>query len=168
MTVKRAYLLELPGEPNFAYLQAALRLAPDWPSADVLALPALTAGAVPLLTRALGEGRPAYLPAEALPQSVERPLRESLSALTRKGLTICPLTELPRWVETGANYPGLLTLERLNALMGQGFDRIYLSAVPAATPLARNVARQRKIHLRGGIGHGTGEGDRLGLVHEEK
>lgn len=168
MTAKRAYLLAVPGHPNDAYLRLALPLAPDLASADALVLPILTAGAVGALVETLGRGKPVYLPAEALPQHLERSLREGLSALTRKGLTICPLTELPRWVERGANCPKLLTLERLNALAGQGFDRIYLSTAPAATPLARRVARERQIQLRGGMGRGIGQSDRLGVVYPEK
>lgn len=168
MPPKRAFLAELPGDPRSDYLKATLTLSPTLDSADALALPALTAVTLEHLTAALSVGKPAYLPQEALPEPLTPALAEGLSALTRHGLILCPLTDLPRWVQTGTTCPNLLTLERLQTLAAKGFDRIYLAARPGATPLAAQTAKRQNIPLTGGTFHGAGKSHRFGVVHPEK
>lgn len=168
MPPKRAFLAELPGDPLSGYLKATLALSPTLEGADALALPALTAATLAALTAALGAGKPVYLPTEALPETLTPALAEGLSALTRHGLIICPLTDLPRWVERGVSCPKLLTLERLKTLAAQDFDRIYLAVRPGATPLAVQTAKRLNIRLTGGNFHGAGKSHRFGVVHQEK
>lgn len=168
MVVKRAFLAHIPGDPNSEYLRAVLPLAPNLREADAAVLPRLTAETAEPLLDALMLGKPVFLPAESLPETLTRPLAAGLSQLTRRGLTVCPLTELPRWVQTGASCPALLTYERLKTLAAQGIDRIYLAARPAATPLAVTAAKTWNIHLTGGIDAGTGQSHRLGVVYPEK
>lgn len=168
MPPKRAFLAELPGDPLSDYLKATLTLSPILEDADAFALPALTAATLERLLAALSAGKPAYLPNEALPETLSPALAEGLSALTRRGLILCPLTDLPRWAQTGTTCPDLLTLERLQTLAGQGFDRIYLAARPGATPLAAQTAKRQNIRLTGGTFHGAGKSHRFGVVHPEK
>lgn len=168
MVVKRAFLAHIPGDPNSDYLRAVLPLAPALREADAAVLPRLTAETAGPLLDALTLGKPVFLPTESLPETLTRPLAAGLSQLTGQGLTVCPLTELPRWVQTGASCPALLTYERLKTLAAQGIDRIYLAARPAATPLAVTAAKTWNIHLTGGINSGTGQSHRLGVVYPEK
>lgn len=168
MPPNRAFLAEIPGDPLSDYLKATLDAAPALDTAHALVLPRLTRPAADVLAAALAAGKPVYLPAEALPKTLTPALARGLSALTKRGLAICPLTELPRWVQSGANCPRLLTLEYLKILVAQGVDRIYLSAWPAATPLAVQTAKQLNIHLSGVNFHGTGQSHRLCVVHEKK
>lgn len=168
MADKRAFLLEAPGDPCSDYLRAALPLARRPETADALVVPTLAPAAAGPLANALAAGKPALLPREALPEVWSGTLRRSLSFLTGRGLIICPLTELPRWVRSGASCPFLLTLERLKAFVAQGFDRIYLTNRPAATPLAEREAKRLNIHLTGGVCPGIGKSDRLGMVYQKK
>lgn len=168
MAAKRAFLLKIPGDPRSEYLKATLLLAERRETADALVVPTLTGDAAEPLAAALAAGKRAYLPTEALPERISPSLRAGLSLLTRRGLIICPLTALPRWVQTGINCPVLLTYERLKEFAARGFDRIYLAARPGATPLAVWAARDRRIHLTGGNGFGTCQGDRFGVVYPEK
>lgn len=168
MPAKRAFLVHLPGDPNSDYLRAVLPLAPTLREADAAVLPRLTAETAGPLLDALRLGKPVFLPAESLPEVMTRTLAAGLSELIRQGLAVCPLTQLPKWVQTGASCPALLTLERLKVLAAQGFDRIYLAARPGATPLAVTAAKTWNIHLTGGIDAGTGQSHRLGVVYPEK
>lgn len=168
MPPKRAFLAEVPGDPRSDYLKATLALSPTPEGADALVLPALTAATLERLPTALLAGKPVYLPTEALPPTLTPALAEGLSALTRHGLILCPLTDLPRWVQTGTTCPNLLTLERLQILAAKGFDRIYLAARPAATPLAAQTAKRLNIPLIGGTFHGAGKSHRFGVVYPEK
>ncbi len=168
MPPKRAFLAELPGDPCSDYLKATLTLSPTLEDADAFALPALTAATLEPLTAALLAGKPVYLPTEALPPTLTPALAEGLSALTRHGLILCPLTDLPRWVQTGTTYPALLTLDLLQTLARQGFGRIYLAGRPGATPLAAQTAKRQNIRLTGGTFHGAGKSHRFGVVHQEK
>lgn len=168
MVVKRAFLAHIPGDPNSDYLRAMLPLAPALREADAAVLPRLTAETAGPLLDALTLGKPVFLPAESLPETLTRPLAVGLSQLTGQGLAVCPLTGLPSWVQTGVSCPALLTYERLKTLAAQGIDRIYLAARPAATPLAVTAAKTWNIHLTGGINSGTGQGHRLGVVHKKK
>lgn len=168
MPARRVFLPEVPGEPCSDYLKATLPLVQNPDDADVLAVPALTPATATPLAAALAAGKPALLPREALPEVWSGTLRRSLSLLTGCGLMVCPLTELPRWVRSGASCQVLLTLERLKAFAAQGFDRIYLANAPAATPLAAAEAKRLNIHLTGGNDPGTGQSHRLGMVYQKK
>lgn len=165
---KRAFLVELPGDPNSDYLRAVLPLAPTLAEADGAVLPRLTGETAGTLVDALKLGKAAFLVAESLPDPLPRSLTAGLSALTRRGLMVCPLTQVAAWVQTGVSCPQLLTYERLKTLAAQGFDRIYLAARPGVTPLALRAAKTRNIQLTGGVCSGTGQGHRLGVVHPEK
>lgn len=161
-------MLEVPGDPRSDYLKAVLPPAPSWDAAAAVAVPVLTAELVNPLAAALAAGKLALLPYEALPQRLSRAAGESLSALVRSGLILCPLTQLPRWVKTGASCRELLTLERLRAFAARGLDRVYLAALPGATPLAAREAKRLNIHLTGGSYPGIGQSHRFGLVYAEK
>lgn len=201
MAARAVYLCEAPGDPNFAYLKAALFPAPDlrfpgvspaldlrsaallpafdprlprlYPAEDLLLaerviVPSLTENSIPELAAALHLEKTVFLPAEAAPGPWSPAARRGLAQLMGAGLILCPLTRLPRWVATGVSCRELLTLERLEHLAAQGFDRIYLAGVPAATPLARQAAKRRNIHLMGVSVSGTGKGDRLGVVYAQE
>lgn len=168
MGAKRAFLVHLPGDPLSDYLRAVLPHAPGPEEADALVLPRLTKAAAEPLERALAAGKPAFLPAEALPRRGSGALGRGLSALEQCGLILCPLTALPRWVQTGASCRGLLTVERLRALAAAGVERVYLAGRPGATPLAAAEAKRQNIHLTRGDPYGTGQGHRFGVVHQEE
>lgn len=168
MPARRAFLREVPGDPCSDYLKATLPLADRPETADALVVPRLTEETAGALLDALRLGKPALLPAEALPDVLSSALRSGLSQLTQCGLIVCPLTELPRWVLSGTGCPLLLTYGRLKELAERGFDRVYLAARPAATPLALAAAKAWNIRLTGGICPGTGQSDRFGMVHQKK
>lgn len=168
MEAKRVFLAELPGDPVSDYLRAVLPLTASLADAGAAVLPALTEETAVFLTEALRAEKPVYLPAEALPEILTPALKAGLSALSRRGLIVCAMADLPRWVETGANCPVVLTLERLKTFAAQGTDRIYLAGVPAATPLARKTAKELSIDLTGGIHPGVGKSHRFSLVYPQK
>ena len=168
MAVKRVFLSHVPGNPRSDYLRAVLPLAEDCSEADAVAVPLLAEETAGALAAALAAGQPALLPYEALPKRLSRQAGESLSALVRSGLILCPLTELPGWAGRGASCPVLLTLARLKELAARGIERVFLANVPGATPLAVTEARRRYIHLTGGNYPGIGQSYRFGLVYAEK
>lgn len=123
------------------------------------------------LFHALLTGGSAWAPWEgvALGDGVmARRVRSRLEELEEAGLILCPLTQLPDWVERGTPAGGVVTARRVEAAGAAGAAGLALPPGGLATPLARERARELGIFIRGGRGNGIGTGGGLGLGHPEE